>query len=134
MSGKGKHPLFSTLVHACSIAQSCAMLSLRPHGPQPAKLLCLWNFPGKNTRGVAFPTPGDLAGPGIEPESSALPGRLFTTEPPGNPFNTHAHNQFLLLVIYSGIPLTHLLPLPSKPNSSLIQSLQSLKQFHVHGF
>ena len=23
--------------------------SLQPHGLQPAKLLCLWNFPGKNT-------------------------------------------------------------------------------------
>ena len=24
--------------------------SLRPHGLQPAKLLCPWDFPGKNTR------------------------------------------------------------------------------------
>ena len=23
--------------------------SLRPHGPQPARLLCAWNSPGKNT-------------------------------------------------------------------------------------
>ena len=23
--------------------------SLQPHGLQPARLLCLWNFPGKNT-------------------------------------------------------------------------------------
>ena len=23
--------------------------SLRPHGPQPARLLCLWDSPGKNT-------------------------------------------------------------------------------------
>ena len=29
---------------------------------------------------------GDLPDPGIEPESSALTGRLFTTEPPGIPF------------------------------------------------
>ena len=32
----------------CLIAKSCPTL-LRPHGQQPARLLCLWDFPGKNT-------------------------------------------------------------------------------------
>ena len=34
---------------------------------------------------LPFPPPGDLPNPGIKPaspESPALPGRLFTTEPP----------------------------------------------------
>ena len=38
--------------------------------------------------GFPFPTPGDLPDPGIEPtspESPALAGRFFTTEPPGKP-------------------------------------------------
>ena len=30
-----------------------------------------------------FPSPGDLSEPGTEPESPALAGRFFTTEPPG---------------------------------------------------
>ena len=30
-----------------------------------------------------FPPPGDLPGPGIEPESPASAGGFFTTEPPG---------------------------------------------------
>ena len=30
-----------------------------------------------------FPTPGDLPDPGMEPMSSALAGRFFTTVPPG---------------------------------------------------
>ena len=34
---------------------------------------------------VAIPSPGDLPDPGIEPESPALAGRFFTTEPPGKP-------------------------------------------------
>ena len=37
---------------------------------------------------VAFPTPGDLPDPGIEPTflvSLALAGGFFTTEPPGKP-------------------------------------------------
>jgi len=32
---------------------------------------------------LPFPSPGDLPDPGIELASSALAGRLFTTEPPG---------------------------------------------------
>ena len=37
--------------------------------------------------GLTFPSPGDLSDPGIKPESPALAGRFFTTEPPGNPNN-----------------------------------------------
>jgi len=32
--------------------------------------------------GLPFPSPGDLADPGIEPVSLASAGRFFTTEPP----------------------------------------------------
>ena len=38
--------------------------------------------------GLPFPIPGDLPDPGIKPKSlvsPALPGRFFTTEPPGKP-------------------------------------------------
>ena len=34
---------------------------------------------------LPFPSPGDLSDPEIEPESPALAGRFFTTEPPGKP-------------------------------------------------
>ena len=37
-----------------------------------------WVFPGKNT---AFPFPGDLPNPGIEPVSPELVGRFFIAEP-----------------------------------------------------
>ena len=33
--------------------------------------------------GLPFPPPGDLANPGIEPESPALVGKFLTAEPPG---------------------------------------------------
>ena len=36
----------------CLVAKSCPTL-LRPHGPQPTSLLCLWDFPGKNA-GMGF--------------------------------------------------------------------------------
>ena len=35
--------------------------------------------------GFSFPSPGDPPNPGIEPVSSALAGRFFTTQPPGKP-------------------------------------------------
>ena len=35
---------------------------------------------------LSFPSPRDLPGPGIKPESPALAGRFFTTEPLGCPF------------------------------------------------
>ena len=49
-----------------------------------ARILSPRDFPGKNT-GVAchFLLLGNLLDPGIEPTYFALPGRYFTTEPPG---------------------------------------------------
>ena len=46
---------------------------LQPHRLQLARLLCPWDFPGKNTGlGCPFPSPGDLPDPGTEPASPAL--------------------------------------------------------------
>ena len=39
--------------------------------------------------GLLFPSLEDLPYPGVKPESSALAGRFFTTESPGNPLITH---------------------------------------------
>ena len=52
-----------------------------------ARLLCPWDFPGKNTGvGLPFPSPGALPDPGIEPGSLALQANSLPTEPPGNLF------------------------------------------------
>ena len=66
---------------------SCLTL-LQPHELCCARLLCPWDFPGKNIgrSGLPFPPSGDLSNPRIEPKSSASAGRFFTTEPPGKPF------------------------------------------------
>ena len=37
-----------------------------------ASFLCPWNYPGKITGGLPFPSPGDLPNPGIKPRSPAL--------------------------------------------------------------
>ena len=57
------------------------------HGLYPARLLCPWGSPGKNT-GVDLPCPppGDLPrDPGIKPVSLALAGKFFITAPLGKP-------------------------------------------------
>ena len=63
--------------------------SLRPHGLKPARLLCPWDFPSKNT-GVNchFFLQGNLLDPGIELRSPALAGGFFNTEPPGKSKNS----------------------------------------------
>ena len=55
---------------------------------QPARLLCPWNSPGKNTGlGCHFPLQGNLPDPTIKPASLAFPalaGGFFTTAPPAS--------------------------------------------------
>ena len=60
-------------------------ISLQPHGLQPTRLLCPWDFPGKNTGvGRHFLLQGGLPNPGIK-SVSPFAGGFFTTEPPGKP-------------------------------------------------
>ena len=47
--------------------------------------------------GLPFPPLKDLPDPWIEPESPAMAGRFFTTEPPGKPIGK------ILLLINEGI-------------------------------
>ena len=45
------------------------------------RLLCPWNFPGKNNwSGLPFPSPGNLPDPGIEPRSLSLQADSLPTE------------------------------------------------------
>ena len=74
----------------CMLCLSVKSNSLQPHGLQPAKLLCPWNFPGKNTGvgchfplRVIFPTQGQ----NLRLASAALAGGFFSTVPPGKPIN-----------------------------------------------
>ena len=61
---------------------NCARLFVNP-----ARLLCPWDFPGKNSWSeLPFSSPGDFPDPGTEPVSPvllALAGRFFPTVSPG---------------------------------------------------
>ena len=63
------------------VAQSC--LILRPHGLPPARLLCPWDFPSKNTEVGYHFFHQDLPDPGIEPWSLALQVDSLHTGLPG---------------------------------------------------
>ena len=79
---------------------------LKAHGLLPARFLCPWDFPGKNTTvHCHFLLWGDLPHPGIKPASPALTGGFFITEPPGKPHPEYyplGNNQHLCLGLTSG--------------------------------
>ena len=48
---------FCPVFHAmCALSHSVVSDSLRPHRPQPTRLLCSWDSPGKDTRVDFFPS------------------------------------------------------------------------------
>ena len=64
---------FSYLSHGCVLSRSQVQLFATHHVLQPARLLCLWDFPGKDTEvGCHFLLPGieyTSSDPGIKPEN-----------------------------------------------------------------
>ena len=70
------------------VANSCQIL-LQLY---PARLLCQWDFPGKNTGvGCHFLLQGIFLSQ-VEPASPTLAGRFFTTEPPRKPREFSYHS------------------------------------------
>ena len=68
---------------ACMLSCLVTSSSLQSHGLQPARLLCPWDSPGKNT-GVGY----HLLLQGIfltQGSNRRLAGGFFTTKPPGKP-------------------------------------------------
>ena len=73
-------------VLVCSVL-SCPVMSdsLRPHGVQPARLLCPWGFYRQEYQsGLPCPPPGNLPNPGIELRSPSLQADSLSSEPLGN--------------------------------------------------
>ena len=69
ISGQGTRSCMSQLNIPQVVSES-----LRPHGLQPSRLFCPWNFPDKNTGNrLPFLPPGDPRNSGIEPASLTSP-------------------------------------------------------------
>ena len=73
-----------TCLHACSVTQFCLTLC-DPMDCSPPRSSVHGILQARIREWVL--SPGDLPSPGIEPVSSALAGRFFTTEPPRKPSN-----------------------------------------------
>ena len=69
----------SEVVQSCPTL--CDPMDSSPHQAPPSIAFSRQEY----WSGLPFPSPGNLSDPGIEPESPALAGRFFTTEPPGKP-------------------------------------------------
>ena len=76
---------FSLCFYSCAVlSHSVVPSSLRPHGLQPARLLCPWDSPSKNTGvGCHALLQGNLPNPGTEPRSPTLRVDSLPSEPPG---------------------------------------------------
>ena len=100
--------------HACLVAQSCPTL-LRCHGLQPARLLCPWDSPGKNT-GMGC----DALLQGISPNQETNP-HLSTLSPAlkmdSLPLSLRG-KMYLCADIVSIYCFNHVFPAHKAPNSS----------------
>ena len=93
-------------VCCCLVAKLCPALQ-QLHGLQPTRLLCQWDFLGKNIRvGCHFLLQRDLFNPGIKSASSTLPGGFLTTELPGEP--VRLYNWLQNKAGYSQVPRAEL--------------------------
>ena len=85
----------SVVVHACMHAK---LLQSRPTlWPQPARLLCSWDSPGKNTGvGCCALLQGIFPNPGIKPKSPAWQVESLSLSSPGKP----QHRIYLVLMLF----------------------------------
>ena len=83
----------------CLVIQSCLFLC-DPMDYNLPGFFVHGNSSGKNTGGLACPSPGDLPNPGIEPRSSALQADSLPSELPGKPKNTAEDSLSLLQGIF----------------------------------
>ena len=109
--------------HKCVLSgQSC--LTLRPHGLQPARLLCPWGCSRQEYwSGGPFPSPGDLPNTGIEPRSLTLQVDSLPAKPLGKPKNTGVGSLSLLQRIF----------LTQKSNQGLLHCRRILHQLSYQG-
>ena len=85
--GTGAEPdIIPFLKEKCeSVSHSVVFGSLWSHGLSPTRLLCPWDFPGKNIRVISSSSSRESFRPRDQTHVSCLAGRFFTTDPPGKP-------------------------------------------------
>ena len=86
----------------CTVLSHSAMSDcLQPHGLQPARPLCPWEFTRQESwSGLPCPPPWDLSNPRIEPRSPTFQVDSLLSEPPWKPMNTGVDSLPLLQGIF----------------------------------
>ena len=94
---------YTKIKSVCLLSHSVMSNSLQHCELEPTRLLCPWDYPGKNTGvGCHDPPPGDLPDPGIKPTSPAAPALQVDSLP-----LSHQGSPTLLFIhpIYNSLPL-----------------------------
>ena len=114
-----------SLFVVCSVSRSVVPDSLRPHGLQPTRLFCLWDFPGKDT-GVGC----HFLLQGIFPTQGSNPGLLHCRRIPyrlsykGSPFLWAPFGEGARILEWVAIPFSRDLPDPGiEPGSPALQAV-----------
>ena len=90
------YSIFICIYYYSTMGMLSHVSSLQSHELQPTRLLCPWNFLGRNAGASCHFLPqGILPDPGIKPLSPALVGRFFTTST-----TWEAHYSTIILCIY----------------------------------
>ena len=104
----------------------CAQL--RPHGKLPASLLCLWDFPGKNTGvGCHFLLQGIFLTHESNPCLLTWQADSLLSEPPGKPHHSHCYCS----VTKSCLTLCNPVDC-STPCFAILHYLPEFSQTHIH--
>ena len=103
------HQVLTHLQWIVKVVQSCLTLC------DPMDYTVLGILQARILEWVAFPTPGNLSNPGIEPRSPALQVVSLPAEPQGKPKNTGVGSLSLLQQgVKPGSPALHVLSLPTE--------------------
>ena len=89
--------IYTYTPYCAVLSHSVVSNSLRPHGLEPARLLCPWGFSRQEYwSGLPCPPPGDFPDPGIEPRSCELHADFLLSELPEKPKSTGVGSLSLL--------------------------------------
>ena len=106
------------------LSHSIVSYSLRPHGLQPAKLLCPWGFSRQvYWSGLSCPHPGDLPNPGMEPRYQQCRQILYHL----NQQESLDYTRQTLKEVFTEIVIT------KKTNKQTKRTLQSILRLHRMG-
>ena len=90
-----------------SISRSFKSDSLGPHGLEPTRFRIHGFLQARILEWVAFPSPGYLPDPGINPRSSASQADSLPSDPPGKPSTVNIFEIFHNKVLWRNLSSSH---------------------------